>query len=112
MKFNVVIATQYYENYGAHDWDGKGQCPQYWKPKGGSEYRHPRVLELNEADDKALVAGLVKEATDKVAHSTDYSQEYVLDWYLLPVGEHTNEEKDQLGWYDGVVKYPSKTIVL
>ena len=34
----VVIYTQFRENYGAHDWDGKGECPQYWKNKGGSCY--------------------------------------------------------------------------
>lgn len=34
----VVIYTQYEENYGAHDWDGKGECPQYWKMKGGSTF--------------------------------------------------------------------------
>ena len=32
------IQTQVYENYGAHDWDGEGQCPQYWKAKGGNDY--------------------------------------------------------------------------
>ena len=26
----LVIQTQYKENYGYHDWDGKGECPQYW----------------------------------------------------------------------------------
>ena len=35
----IVIRTQYMENYGAHDWDGTGECPQYWKFKGGSEYK-------------------------------------------------------------------------
>ena len=34
----LVIQTQFRENYGAHDWDGKGECPQYWKFKGGSDY--------------------------------------------------------------------------
>ena len=34
----LVIHTQFKENYGAHDWDGKGECPQYWKFKGGSTY--------------------------------------------------------------------------
>ena len=28
----VVISTQFRENYGAHDWDGRGECPQH----GGS----------------------------------------------------------------------------
>ena len=34
----LVINTQDRENYGAHDWDGKGECPQYWKAKGGETY--------------------------------------------------------------------------
>ena len=34
----LVIQTQFKENYGAHDWDGKGECPQYWKFKGGDTY--------------------------------------------------------------------------
>ena len=34
----VHIMTQCRENYGAHDWDGVGQCPQYWKNKGGDDY--------------------------------------------------------------------------
>jgi hypothetical protein len=34
----LVIYTQYQENYGAHDWDGEGACPQYWKMKGGSTF--------------------------------------------------------------------------
>jgi hypothetical protein len=33
-----VVTTQVRENYGAHNWDGNGECPQYWKFKGGNEY--------------------------------------------------------------------------
>ena len=35
---NLVIWTQYRENYGAHTWDGEGDCPQHWKNKGGGTY--------------------------------------------------------------------------
>ena len=34
----LVIYTQFRENYGAHDWDGEGECPQRWKYKGGDTY--------------------------------------------------------------------------
>jgi len=34
----IVIHTQVRENYGAHDWDGKGECPQRWKYKGGNTF--------------------------------------------------------------------------
>ena len=40
----LLITTQVYENYGSHDWDGEGECPQYWKAKGGSDYV---VLDVN-----------------------------------------------------------------
>lgn len=34
--YQIAIAGQYMENYGIHDWDGEGDCPQFWKPKHGS----------------------------------------------------------------------------
>ena len=34
----AIIQTQHMDNYGAHDWDGQGECPQGWKYKGGSTY--------------------------------------------------------------------------
>lgn len=39
MKSTVIINTQYKENYGAYDWDGNGECPQHWKPKGGFQFK-------------------------------------------------------------------------
>lgn len=39
----LVIQTQVRENYGAHDWDGKGECPQYWKCKGGETFIVPNL---------------------------------------------------------------------
>ena len=38
MKTTLQITTQYEENYGAHDWNGEGQCPQYWKNKGSQVF--------------------------------------------------------------------------
>jgi hypothetical protein len=105
ITFNIVISTQIHENYGAHDWDGKGQCPQYWKAKGGNEYRHPASLDLSEVQDRAKVGAFVKELTNAVTRDDDSFQEYVVDWEFLPVGELTHSEKDQVEWY-GSVKYP------
>ncbi len=34
----IVIQTQTYENYGAHDHEGDGPVPQHWKPKGGDTF--------------------------------------------------------------------------
>ena len=53
----LVIQTQIQENYGAHDWNGEGECPQYWKFKGGDTYL---VEDLDrEQDAVAFVAALV-----------------------------------------------------
>jgi hypothetical protein len=91
----IVIATQYHENYGAHDWDGTGTCPQYWKAKGGSEYviniTLAKVLELG---GKGL-ATLVAQACEKFINRRDnYAEEYMIDWELMAVGERTERE----GW--------------
>lgn len=37
MKVDLFITGQYLENYGSHDWNGEGECPQYWKAKGSHE---------------------------------------------------------------------------
>jgi len=105
----IVIATQYHENYGAHDWDGKGQCPQYWKAKGGSEYVVSRKLTYNESIDTKLVDSIVKAAIEKVCYRNNYSEEYAIDWYIICDDDLTAEEKQWVEW-TGKVSYPSKVI--
>ena len=72
-SIRVVIATQYLENYGAHDWDGEGQCPQHWKPKGGSTYivsASARDISCSKWWD--TVEGAINSASE-------YSKEYIID---------------------------------
>jgi hypothetical protein len=38
MNTLLQITAQYHENYGAHDWNGQGECPQHWKAKGGQMF--------------------------------------------------------------------------
>ena len=73
----LVINTQFKENYGAHDWDGKGECPQGWKFKGGDTY----VVEVSlaQAQDEAFYEAVAK----CIEHSSDYSEEYILDIELV-----------------------------
>ena len=52
----LVIRTQDQENYGAHDWDGEGACPQYWKFKGGSDYK---ITNIPASTDPAEIVELV-----------------------------------------------------
>jgi hypothetical protein len=101
----LVITTQYHENYGAHDWDGEGDCPQYWKPKGGISYFVPIGNSINDSE----LDELVKKASAQVTRFNDYVEEYVInvtierDDYLTPF------EKEQLE-YDGEIKFPARRI--
>jgi hypothetical protein len=80
----LVIRTQFMENYGAHDWDGQGECPQYWKMKGGSEYKITNVP-LNV--DYQEVVSMANVETDNIG-----CREYILDWSL--------EADDYLSWFE------------
>ena len=80
----LVIRTQYMENYGAHDWNGQGECPQYWKMKGGSEYKITDVP-LN-IDYQEVVSMANVERDD------NYCREYILDWSM--------EADDYLSWFE------------
>ena len=75
----IVIQTQVQENYGAHDWDGVGACPQYWKAKGGETYVVPdltvdQVLKIKDAQMQPLLA--------RIAVCNDGFEEYVIDWSI------------------------------
>jgi hypothetical protein len=71
----LAILTQYRENYGAHDWDGVGRCPQYWKNKGGYWYVIEGIPEeVSSFRDVFPLARAVIE-TD-----SDYSEEYIV-WH-------------------------------
>ena len=61
-----LVTTQYRENYGSHDWNGKGDCPQYWKSKGGEVYI---------VDDSIDI----KIFEDTIAYSDNYSEESVVN---------------------------------
>ena len=80
----LVIRTQFMENYGAHDWDGTGECPQYWKMKGGSEYKILDVPLNIDYQEVVSAAG--------VEYSNEGAREYILDWSL--------ESDDYLSWFE------------
>lgn len=73
----IVFQTQIRENYGAHDWDGQGECPQYWKYKGGNTY--VVNCDLNQAMDKAFW----ERASNAVTEDGDYFEEYVISSELI-----------------------------
>ena len=73
----LVIQTQHRENYGAHDWDGKGECPQYWKFKGGETYVFPNV---NPNDVARIRESGIPTLTSLIETKDEGWEEYILDW--------------------------------
>lgn len=92
----LVIRTQYMENYGAHDWDGTGTCPQHWKMKGGSEYM---VTGVNSNQDFETIVEIAN-----VEFSDIGAREYIVGWSVEPDSYMSDFEKSQLE-YDGAICY-------
>jgi len=97
----IVIRTQYMENYGAHDWNGEGECPQYWKMKGGSEYKVTGVP-LN-SDLQAVVD------MANVEYSNHYAREYIIDWSVEADDYLSEFERSQLEW-EGEIQFKEPVI--
>ena len=93
----LLITTQYYENYGAHDWDGVGECPQYWKAKGGYDYV---VLNI----DVSRVDELMLAVWNKVEHASEYYRETILGHQVVADDYLTEFEQSQLE-YDGKITF-------
>jgi len=97
----IVIQTQIRENYGAHDWDGTGACPQYWKFKGGETYVIPglsveQVMRVKEQGVPTLTA-LIESRNEGF-------EEYILDWSILDDDAVVCEEWEtpfELFWEQG-----------
>ena len=76
----LVIQTQHRENYGAHDWDGKGECPQYWKFKGGNTYV---VRDLSTAHINKIAEQGIPTLTALIESKDEYFEEYILGWEIV-----------------------------
>ena len=92
----LAILTQYKENYGAHDWNGVGKCPQHWKNKGGYWYVIEDIPEGVPAFGALALARTVIEADN------DYFKEYpVLLEELIDGGRdpwYEWEEPKRISW--------------
>lgn len=67
----LVIHTQFCENYGAHDWDGEGECPQRWKFKGGETYVIEDVLEHE-------IEPILQNIKPLLEYDSECTREYVI----------------------------------
>jgi len=74
----IILATQFLENYGAHCWNGEGECPQHWKFKGGSTY----ILDGLDVS-LATNAKLWEALESHVCHKDEWSEEYILETHLV-----------------------------
>ena len=99
----LLITTQVYENYGAHDWDGKGECPQYWKAKGGSDYVVKKFKDINK------VAETVMALRGQIECDNEGFRETIIGWEVVANDYLTQFEKDQLE-YEGSIRYPAKEL--
>ena len=98
----LLITTQVYENYGAHDWDGVGACPQYWKAKGGSDYV-VRNINVNQVTETVMAV------RGQIEQDTDAFRESIIDWSIVSDDALTEFEQSQLA-YEGKITYGSKEL--
>ena len=99
----LLITTQVYENYGAHDWDGTGACPQYWKAKGGNDYVVKKFKDLNKVTETVMALRSQIECDNEGFRETIIGWEIVGDKYL------TEFEQSQLD-YEGKIRYSPKEL--
>ncbi len=98
----LLITTQVYENYGAHDWDGVGECPSYWKAKGGSDYV-VKNINVNQVTETVMgVRGQIEE-------DNDHYRETIIDFRLVKDDYLTEFEQSQLA-YEGAIRFPAKEL--
>jgi hypothetical protein len=99
----LLITTQVYENYGAHDWDGVGECPQYWKAKGGNDYV------VKKFKDFSAVSETVMALRGQIEQDTAGFRETIIGWEIVANDYLTEFEKDQLE-YEGSIRYSPKEL--
>jgi hypothetical protein len=101
----LLISTQNYENYGAHDWDGQGECPQYWKAKGGSDYVVKNFTNINNTTEAVMaLRGQIEE-------DSEYFRSSIINWEVVADDYLTEFEQDQLD-YEGKIRFFAKELVL
>lgn len=99
----LLIQTQVYENYGAHDWDGKNECPQYWKAKGGNDYVVKNFRKFNKVTETVMAL------RGEIEQDNDHYREHIINFEVVADDYLTEFEKSQLE-YEGSIRYPAKEI--
>lgn len=96
----LVIATQDYENYAAHE----GFTGEYrWKAKGGSHYK---ITGVPANTDLEAVVDLVR---GEIEQNNEYYQVHIIGYGLEADGWQSEFETSQLE-YEGSITYPEPKI--
>jgi len=98
----LLITTQVHENYGAHDWDGQGECPQYWKAKGGNDYV-VKNINVNKATETVMAL------RGQIEQDNHAFRESILDWEIVADDYLTEFEQSQLQ-YEGKITFGAKVL--
>ena len=98
----LLITTQVYENYGAHDWDGVGECPSYWKAKGGSDYVVKKI-NVNKVTETVMAL------RGQIEQDNEGFRETIIGWEVVANDYLTEFEQSQLD-YEGSIRYPAKEL--
>ena len=91
--------------YGAHDWDGVGECPQYWKAKGGSDYVVKNFTNFNNTTE------IVMALRSQIEENSEYYRSNIIDWEVVADDYLTEFERMQLD-YDGEIRFFAKELTL
>ena len=104
----LVISTQCRENYGAHDWDGQGSVPQYWKNKSGSEYIVDDIEHFVAIDDDFFAKNIKSIVYDyiaqKIEQKSDYYEETIINYSIEDNDYMPEFEKSQLE-HEGSIRF-------
>ena len=103
----LFIFTQNQENYGAHDWDGEGEVPQYWKMKGSTDY----IVDIegfrwNDTFAEKNLRMIVDELRFIIDESNDFYRSNIIGYEKVEDDFMTEFEQSQLE-YEGKVMYPA-----
>jgi hypothetical protein len=104
----LLITTQTQENYGAHDWDGEGACPQYWKFKGGQDYKYSLGSTLRNAD---TIQEIVEYFRPRIEEDNQYYRNHIIGYEVVADDYLTEFEQSQLE-YEGRIAYPATRLEL
>ena len=104
----LLITTQTQENYGAHDWDGEGACPQYWKFKGGQDYKYSLGSTLRNAD---TIQEIVEYFRPRIEEDNEFYRNHIIGYEVVADDYLTEFEQSQLE-YEGRIAYPATRLEL